>query len=737
MDCFDEEGGSSLGPGSHFLPGLIRPEREPYEHPRRVQYACSTCGKSYAAPQHLSIHERDCDGNKRKVDGMLEESRLFWEMRKKRRLERLAGEASRLHPPDNEGINDTTEPDPSGRSEGQTDDGVGPALEPSMDRKPERNTRRPKRYDEDATPSLARATRRARNPLGSSEAVARVDLQVSHAGYATANPVAIPSPGGPSPPHVPTPGGTPHIPAAHNMEPIQRVMEAEQAIDESLDVPVAHRRGRRDIQRPTRFRQEGTPPPATLDRPAEDAEQQCADASAEGDSGNSTREGEPQPGGSETHEANAVGTSNLTPPVAGHQRMCENAALPHSAARLLVIHRSVRNIFGVTRIYEVPSEHSITHDPFRLLALRDSDDAPVDKGDLNDPSAAQTVDATGLPAMQSEPGPSDSSGKNADPIGLAKETGPGSKKDMPKPSIYGPFKNRTAFSLADWYWNSTNKSFFDFRKLIAIMKEPSFSVGDATTINWKTAFDALGANYCDLPNPHEAAWITDDGWTSTPIVIDVPFHKLMKDNKGATMSYRVGNLRHRRILSVIKEKILNRKDSEQFHYIPFRPMWKPTEESVEVELYGEMYASRAFMAAHEELQKLPCTEADRDYERVVVALMFWSDSVQLTTFANASLWPCCLFFGNESKYRRCQPSEAFRNSDSDVNPQQGSLLVGPRPRLDRHDRLCLTVDDAPRAVIQVPMTPSRRPKTSHSLLPVSFSRGTQRLGAESRGYQEA
>ena len=39
--------------------------------------------------------------------------------------------------------------------------------------------------------------------------------------------------------------------------------------------------------------------------------------------------------------------------------------------------------------------------------------------------------------------------------------------------------------------------------------------------------------------------------------------------------------------------------------------------------------------------------------------MFWSDSTQLTQFGTAKLWPLYVFFGNESKYRRCQPTNKF------------------------------------------------------------------------------
>jgi hypothetical protein len=65
--------------------------------------------------------------------------------------------------------------------------------------------------------------------------------------------------------------------------------------------------------------------------------------------------------------------------------------------------------------------------------------------------------------------------------------------------------------------------------------------------------------------------------------------------------------------------------------------------------------SPAFIEAHRELQELP-GEAGCELPHVVAALMFWSDATQLTTFGNAKLWPVYMYFGNESKYRRCRPS---------------------------------------------------------------------------------
>jgi hypothetical protein len=45
---------------------------------------------------------------------------------------------------------------------------------------------------------------------------------------------------------------------------------------------------------------------------------------------------------------------------------------------------------------------------------------------------------------------------------------------------------------------------------------------------------------------------------------------------------------------------------------------------------------------------------DHHLERVVVALMFWTDATLLANFGTAKLWPCYMFFGNDSKYRRAK-----------------------------------------------------------------------------------
>ena len=111
----------------------------------------------------------------------------------------------------------------------------------------------------------------------------------------------------------------------------------------------------------------------------------------------------------------------------------------------------------------------------------------------------------------------------------------------------------------------------------------------------------------------------------------------------------MGYLYHRSLVSVIREKLANPHHTSHFHYQPFELFWQPTNTSPAVQVHGELYMSPAFLDAHREVQEMP-GEPGCNLKSVVVAMMFWSDAMHLTSFGMAKLWPCYLFFGNESKY---------------------------------------------------------------------------------------
>ncbi|KAF8834379.1 hypothetical protein BDN67DRAFT_872912, partial [Paxillus ammoniavirescens] len=92
-----------------------------------------------------------------------------------------------------------------------------------------------------------------------------------------------------------------------------------------------------------------------------------------------------------------------------------------------------------------------------------------------------------------------------------------------------------------------------------------------------------------------------------------------------------------------------------YHYEPYELQWHPPGGTCDVRVHRELYTSEAFIKAQDQLLASPC-ESNCDLPRCIVALMFWSDTTQLTSFGSAKLWLLYLYFGNQSKYRRCQPS---------------------------------------------------------------------------------
>ncbi|KAH7924724.1 hypothetical protein BV22DRAFT_1012700 [Leucogyrophana mollusca] len=115
------------------------------------------------------------------------------------------------------------------------------------------------------------------------------------------------------------------------------------------------------------------------------------------------------------------------------------------------------------------------------------------------------------------------------------------------------------------------------------------------------------------------------------------------------------DFRHRSLILIIREKLANAGDDSLFHYEPYELLWQSVDGKHKTRLHGELYNSPAFLEAHQTLQESP-PEPRCNLLRVVAALMFWSDSTHLTSSGNTKLWPLYLYFGNESKYRRCKPS---------------------------------------------------------------------------------
>jgi hypothetical protein len=230
--------------------------------------------------------------------------------------------------------------------------------------------------------------------------------------------------------------------------------------------------------------------------------------------------------------------------------------------------------------------------------------------------------------------------------------------------MFHPYPNRNSFLLANWHWNhSIRNSKGTFKELIDIVGSADFKPDDVRHTQWAKLDSTLAQNDIDATSAREdgdeANWIDEDaGWKKTCIRISVPFHS--RTNRPGPKDYSVGDLYHRSVVSVIREKLSNPHDNKHFHYDPFELFWKKTDTDDDIRIHGELYTSPAFLEAHQEVQQLS-PEPGCDLPRVVVALMFASDATHLTSFGTAKLWPAYLFMGNESKYRRCKPSHHLCN----------------------------------------------------------------------------
>ncbi|KAJ2933285.1 hypothetical protein H1R20_g3796, partial [Candolleomyces eurysporus] len=220
--------------------------------------------------------------------------------------------------------------------------------------------------------------------------------------------------------------------------------------------------------------------------------------------------------------------------------------------------------------------------------------------------------------------------------------------EFSSPSL-GPFPNMNSFELGEWFITSGSQlSLSGLQNLVKLLQKPGF-VEDVAGTKWPKVLGALGEE-ADSSSQDAAddEWVDDDGWKTTPVSITVPIGKRVE-------TCTVGSLYHRNIVSIIREKITNSPDMQYFHYDPFEVLWQPDPTVPPMRVHSELYNSDAFLKAHRELQDSP-PRPDCNRPRVVASLMFWSDETHLTNFSNAKLWPCYMFFGNESKYRRAKPS---------------------------------------------------------------------------------
>lgn len=223
---------------------------------------------------------------------------------------------------------------------------------------------------------------------------------------------------------------------------------------------------------------------------------------------------------------------------------------------------------------------------------------------------------------------------------------------------FSPYPNASSFRLAEWQWlHGGKKSRASFDALTALVGHPEFKPEDVRSTDWRGIEAILAKGNMDS-SVDDGQGPARDGprpgqWQRRDIKFTVPFHSKMKHPGNIT--YTAGELEHRSLTSIIRDRITNPDIHPHLHFQPYELYWRPEPEAEPVRVHGELYTSDAFVAAHRELQQTP-REPDCTLERVVVGMMFASDATHLTSFGDAKLWPLYVALGNESKYRRGEPS---------------------------------------------------------------------------------
>jgi Plavaka transposase len=97
--------------------------------------------------------------------------------------------------------------------------------------------------------------------------------------------------------------------------------------------------------------------------------------------------------------------------------------------------------------------------------------------------------------------------------------------------------------------------------------------------------------------------------------------------------------------------------ADHFHLQPFKLYWQDPDNpnTHPVHLFSELYNSDAFLEEHSNVMT-QSQEPGCKLEKVIAAMMLWSDSTHLASFGNSSLWPIYLYFGNLSKYWHGKPT---------------------------------------------------------------------------------
>ena len=214
------------------------------------------------------------------------------------------------------------------------------------------------------------------------------------------------------------------------------------------------------------------------------------------------------------------------------------------------------------------------------------------------------------------------------------------------PSLSPVHRNESVEMLMNWKDSGTcTKSDAEVNRLVnGVLLDPNFKLEDLQGFN--VARENQRSDAAEKKSPFFDSFQTAD------INIEVP-----SGTRGIPPgTFSVPGLVYRKLTAVIEAAFLSPLASH-FHFTPFK-VFHRSPSGEEERVFSEVYNSDAFIEEHDNVQRapLPPDQPDCKLEKVVAALMVWSDSTHLAKFGTATLWPIYFLFGNVSKYIHGQPN---------------------------------------------------------------------------------
>lgn len=187
----------------------------------------------------------------------------------------------------------------------------------------------------------------------------------------------------------------------------------------------------------------------------------------------------------------------------------------------------------------------------------------------------------------------------------------------------------------------------------AMSNDPEFDLQDLKSFSTERENARLDAFLRDESNEHP--FRKDDGWHEASVTIRVPM-KGYRCSEDKALQISIPGLYHRQLMNILTT-VFSDEGSKGFHFTPFKQFWIPNDNNPEQHkrLYSEIYTSDITLEYQQSVDALPRLEGD-DLERVVIPLMFASDTAKLTSFGSATVWPIYVGFGSQTKYDHAKPS---------------------------------------------------------------------------------